>query len=88
MGGIACYFQFDSSQNKAVLDDKNLHKSIEYIKHRGPDATGTYFSACGRTGKRSSCIAQNDQTTHVLKHRPWLCSTFRGGHEQWPAASF
>ena len=56
MGGIACYFQFDSSQNKAVLDDENLNKSIEYISHRGPDATGTYFSTCGRTGKQLSWI--------------------------------
>ncbi|KAL9539752.1 hypothetical protein MBANPS3_010085 [Mucor bainieri] len=50
MGGITCYFQFDSSQNKALLDDRNLSKSLEYINHRGPDLTGTYFSDCGRTG--------------------------------------
>ncbi|GAN03784.1 asparagine synthase [Mucor ambiguus] len=50
MGGIACYFQFDSSQNKDVLDDGNLMKSLEYINHRGPDFRGAYFSDCGRTG--------------------------------------
>lgn len=50
MGGISCYFQFDSSQNKAVLDVENLNKSLKYISHRGPGAASTYFSACGRTG--------------------------------------
>lgn len=51
MCGISCFFQFDQSQNKAVLNEENLTKSLQYINHRGPDSSGTYFSPCGRSGK-------------------------------------
>ncbi|KAI8637050.1 asparagine synthase [Parasitella parasitica] len=48
MCGFSCYFQFDTSQKSCYLTNDNLKKSLEIIKHRGPDETGTFLSPCGR----------------------------------------
>ncbi|CEP15444.1 hypothetical protein [Parasitella parasitica] len=60
MGGISGYFQFDQSQNKAVLHEENLRKSLEYINHRGPDSSGIYISPCGRSGLGHVRLSVND----------------------------
>lgn len=51
MCGLSCYFHFDTSQNVSNISNEHLKKSLEYIKHRGPDGSSTYLSPCGRCGK-------------------------------------
>ncbi|CEP13814.1 hypothetical protein [Parasitella parasitica] len=48
MCGFSCYFQFETSQKNSDLAKDNLRKSLEIIKHRGPDEIGTFLSSCGR----------------------------------------
>lgn len=55
MCGISCVVVRDEGHPGAHPKDKKqaiarLEESLEYIRHRGPDSTGTWISDNGRIG--------------------------------------
>jgi asparagine synthase (glutamine-hydrolysing) len=55
MCGISCAIALDTAARRAHRNDrdslgKTLDLSLQYLKHRGPDATGQWISENGRVG--------------------------------------
>lgn len=63
MCGISCIVALHEAtrlahqRDKKSIEDK-LRKSLEQIRHRGPDSTGTWISEDGRVGKLASIRIQ------------------------------